>query len=70
LRDVHADVALHDGRAGHQLQLAVFRQDRRLLIRDREGKLRFSVCSIAARVLLSTTGRQVMVSSFGNPCCQ
>ncbi len=42
LRDVHADVALHNRRAGHQLQLAVFRQQRRLFVRDREGKLRFA----------------------------
>ncbi len=42
MRDVHTDIALHDGRAGDQLQLAVFRQQRRLLIRDREGKLRFA----------------------------
>ncbi len=42
LRDVHADVALHNRRAGHQFQLAVFRQQRRLFVRDREGKLRFA----------------------------
>ena len=31
------------------------------------GNAKFAspVCSIAARVLLSTTGRQVMLSSFG-----
>ncbi len=42
LRDIHADVTLHDRRAGDQLQLAVFRQQRRLLVRDRESKLRFA----------------------------
>ena len=42
LRDVHADVALHNRRAGHQLQLAVFRQQRCLFVGDREGKLRFA----------------------------
>ena len=42
LRHVHADIALHDRRAGHQLQLAVFLQQRRLLVGDRERKLRFA----------------------------
>ena len=42
LRDVHADVALHDRRAGDQLQLAVFLQNGGLLVRDRERKLRLA----------------------------
>lgn len=63
LRHVHADVALHDRRAGHQLQFAVFRQQRRLFVAW-IGKANLAD-QVTARVLLSPPDAAVMGSSFG-----
>jgi hypothetical protein len=70
LLGVHRHVALDDGRCRDHIQVGLALQQIGLLEGQRKAKCASPVCIMAERVLLSTTGFQVICRSWDSPVFQ